>query len=48
MVKAICIVVVVLAGCSGIPTYQHGPSACSASETSYECQVERYQNVNAN
>ena len=48
MVKAFSIVLVALAGCSGLPTYQYSPSACLAGEASYACQVERYQNVSAN
>jgi hypothetical protein len=48
MVKAFSIVVVALAGCSGIPPYQHSPSACVAGEASYQCQIERYQNISAN
>jgi hypothetical protein len=48
MVKAFSIVVVALAGCSGLPAYQPSPSACSAGEASYECQVERYRNVSVN
>ena len=48
MVKAFGIVVVALAGCSGMASYQPGPSACVAGEASYECQVERYRNVSAN
>jgi hypothetical protein len=47
MVKAFSVVVILaLAGCAGVPPYQHTVSPCFASEASYECQVERYQNVN--
>ena len=46
MVKAAVVVLLLaLAGCSGVP-YHPDPSPCAASEASYECQVERYQNVN--
>lgn len=36
---------VALAGCATAP-YQPTVSPCYASEASYECQVERYNNVN--
>jgi hypothetical protein len=41
-------VLLALSGCSGLPParYQAAPSPCAVSEASYECQVERYQNVN--
>jgi len=49
MIKAFSIVVVVvLAGCAGTSQRQHSASPCFASEASYDCQVERYHNVNAN
>ena len=35
-----------LAGCADMPVYQPAPSPCQVSEASYECQVERYHNVN--
>jgi hypothetical protein len=35
-----------LAACSGMPQSPHTASACAGSESSYECQVERYHNVN--
>lgn len=48
MVHAFTLVfVLALAGCSGLPRYQHTASPCAAGEATYECQVERYQNVNA-
>jgi hypothetical protein len=48
MAKAISIVLLLaLAGCSGLAQVQSAGSACSAGEASYACQVERYQNVNA-
>jgi hypothetical protein len=47
MVKTISVVfIVALAGCSGMPKYQHTASPCFAGEASYECQVERYYRVN--
>ncbi len=48
MVKAFGVaLLLVLAGCSGVPQPPYGASPCTAGEASYECQVERYQNVNA-
>jgi hypothetical protein len=48
MIKALGVLLLVaLAGCSGIPQFQHTVSPCAADEASYACQVERYQNVNA-
>jgi uncharacterized lipoprotein YmbA len=41
------ILLLALAGCSSHPPYQASPSPCSAGEASYDCQIERYQNVNA-
>ncbi|HUR90505.1 MAG TPA: hypothetical protein VMZ74_15580 [Ramlibacter sp.] len=35
-----------LVGCASTPQVVHVPSACELSEASYECQVERYKNVN--
>lgn len=36
----------VLAGCASVPAPQPTPpSPCDAGESSYACQVERYQNV---
>ena len=35
-----------LAGCAGAPPRQAAASPCSVNEASYECQVERYHNVN--
>jgi hypothetical protein len=46
MVKAFSLIFIfVLAGCSGVPARQHTVSPCFASEASYECQIERYQNI---
>lgn len=43
MVKALSIVfLLALAGCSGVPDRQYAASACSSSETSQACSVERY------
>jgi hypothetical protein len=36
------------AGCAGLPPGPVTASPCSVSEASYECQVERYHNVNVN
>jgi hypothetical protein len=48
MLKAFSVVIVLaLAGCSGVPSYQPTASACLAGEASYDCQVERYLNVRA-
>ena len=47
MVKAIFVVLLLAqAGCSSVPYRQDPLSPCAASEASYECQVERYNNVN--
>ncbi|HVZ46710.1 MAG TPA: hypothetical protein VHA82_23085 [Ramlibacter sp.] len=35
-----------LAGCAAAPPVMHAASPCDLSEASYECQVERYHNVN--
>ncbi|MDB5858191.1 MAG: hypothetical protein JWQ76_1880 [Ramlibacter sp.] len=42
------IILLALSACSGLPArqYEASPSPCAISEASYECQVERYQNVN--
>jgi hypothetical protein len=46
MAKAFSVVfLLALAGCSGVPHRQDTASACSAGEASYECQIERYNNV---
>jgi hypothetical protein len=42
----IVVVLLALAGCSGLPPRQAVASPCAVSEASYECQVERYHNVN--
>jgi hypothetical protein len=39
-------VLLLLAGCSGMPRQPAGTSACDAGEATYACQVERYHNVN--
>lgn len=35
-----------LAGCASVAPSQVASSPCSLNEASYECQVERYFNVN--
>ncbi len=42
----IALLLVLLAGCAGLPPHQPSESACAAGEASYACQVERYRNVN--
>ena len=34
-----------LAGCAGLPTQAPAASPCAAGESSWACQVERYNNV---
>ncbi|MGZ5786653.1 MAG: hypothetical protein ACXWJM_12090 [Ramlibacter sp.] len=48
MVKAILAVwLLALAGCASVPPHAVDTrSPCYANEASYECQVERYHNVN--
>ena len=47
MFKAFSVVfILALAGCSGVPHRQYTASPCFAGEASYECQIERYQNIN--
>lgn len=36
-----------LAGCAATAARDDSASPCAKSESSYECQVERYNNVNA-
>ena len=40
------VILLLLAGCSGIAPRQSAGSPCLASEASYACQLERYRNVN--
>jgi uncharacterized lipoprotein YmbA len=48
MIKAFSVVLLLLlAGCSGVPQRQYTISPCSHGEVSYACQIERYHNVNA-
>ena len=48
MAKACTIVLILaLAGCAGMTPYRPGPSPCDAGEATHACQVERYNNVNA-
>ena len=42
----IVVFVLALAGCSSVRSVQYSASPCAVSESSYECQVERYFNVN--
>jgi hypothetical protein len=47
MVKTIFVVLLLAqAGCSNVSLRQDNRSPCSVSEASYECQVERYDNIN--
>ncbi len=47
MLKACNVVLLLaLAGCASLPPPQAGASPCFAAEASYECQIERYRNVN--
>lgn len=47
MVKALGVIVLIaLSGCSGVAPLRNMASPCAVSEASYECQVERYHNVN--
>ena len=50
MSKALCaLLVFTLSACATPPPRQlAAPSACAINEASYECQVERYHNVNVN
>ena len=46
MTKAISVLLLLaMAGCSGLPRSQHAASRCDASEAAYQCQVERYENA---
>jgi hypothetical protein len=46
MARTFCVLLLLaLAGCSGLPQGQFARSACDAGEASYTCQVERYQNA---
>ena len=48
MFKTLCIAALLaLSACSALPPQQYhaAPSPCAISEASYECQVERYNNV---
>jgi len=49
MFKSLCLVALLaLSACAAMPPgpLDVSPSPCAISEASYECQVERYQNVN--
>jgi outer membrane biogenesis lipoprotein LolB len=43
----IAVTLLALTGCSVVAPHPGGVSPCDAGEASYQCQVERYQNVNA-
>jgi hypothetical protein len=34
-----------LAGCTGLPPQQRDASPCAAGEATWACQIERYNNV---
>jgi hypothetical protein len=43
-----CLFICLLAACSSLPQRQElAVSPCLENQASYECQVERYNNVNA-
>lgn len=44
--SCIALAVSLLAGCATLPPPQVSQSPCAIHEASYECQVERYHNVN--
>ena len=44
--SGIAVVVALLTGCATLPPAQVSQSPCAIHEASYECQVERYHNVN--
>lgn len=47
MIKALGgALVLALAACAGTPVPPQAASPCAQSEASYDCQVERYFNVN--
>jgi hypothetical protein len=47
MVKAFSVFfILAIAGCSGVPHTPPTASACFAGEATYQCQIERYHNVN--
>lgn len=47
MFRPLLLLFALLAGCAGLPKAAREPSACDAGEATYDCQVERYRNVNA-
>ena len=48
MFKAsVALFLLVLAACSGVPRAPETTSPCLMNEASYECQIERYQNVDS-
>jgi hypothetical protein len=44
----ILLLLAVLSGCATTPLPPYAASPCYANEASYDCQVERYHNVNVN
>jgi hypothetical protein len=40
------LLLLLLAGCAGMPRQQAAAAPCAANEASYAGQVERYHNVN--
>jgi hypothetical protein len=46
MARSIFLLFLLLGGCANLPPPVREPSPCDAGETTYECQVERYNNVN--
>jgi hypothetical protein len=45
---AVLLSILAVAGCTAVARRDEAPSPCVKSEASYECQVERYRNVNVN
>ena len=45
---AILLSILAVTACTAVARRDEAPSPCVKSEASYECQIERYQNVNAN
>jgi hypothetical protein len=47
MAKLFCLLLVLAqTACSSVAVAPAQPSPCASNEASYECQVERYNNVN--
>jgi hypothetical protein len=43
--QAILAIALVLTGCASMPQAQRVVSPCEIEQASYECQIERYNNV---